>query len=40
MIWLLMNNLDFNGAKTFQPLRSPLLELSAAMAEDHNEWFQ
>ncbi|KAI8115272.1 hypothetical protein FF38_13467 [Lucilia cuprina] len=38
MIWLLGNNLDFEGAKQMQQLRSPLIELSALFSEDHHEW--
>lgn len=38
MIWLLGNNLDFEGAKQMQQLRSPLIELTALFSEDHQEW--
>ena len=38
MIWLLGNNLDFEGAKQIQQIRSPLLELTAIFSVDHHEW--
>lgn len=38
MIWLLGNNLDFEGAKQMVQLRSPLIELSALFSEDHHDW--
>lgn len=38
MVWLLGNNLDYEGAKSVQVLRSPLLELTAIMYEDYTEW--
>ncbi|KAJ6635541.1 Luciferin sulfotransferase [Pseudolycoriella hygida] len=40
MIWLLANNLNYEGAKHLQQLRSPLLELSAYFQEDHNTWLK
>lgn len=40
MVWLLGNNLDYDGAKQLQIARSPLLELTAIFSEDHNEWVQ
>lgn len=40
LIWLLCNNLDFEGAKKPQFIRSPLLELSALFAINHNEWLK
>jgi len=38
MIWLIGNDLDYEGAKQLQPVRAPLLELSAVMARDHPEY--
>lgn len=39
MIWLLGNNLDFEGAKQMMQLkRTPLIELSALFSEDHHDW--
>lgn len=38
MIWLLGNRLDYVGAQHLQQLRTPLLELTAIMHEDHNDW--
>lgn len=38
MVWLLGNNLDYEGAKSIQTLRSPLLEMTAIMYEDYTEW--
>lgn len=38
MVWLLGNNLDYEGAKNIQTLRSPLLEMTAIMYEDYKEW--
>lgn len=40
MIWLLGNNLDFEGAAKVQQMRSPLLELTAIFSEDHTDWFK
>lgn len=37
MVWLLGNNLDFEGAKQLQQLRAPLLELSALFSEDNKD---
>lgn len=34
MIWLLGNNLDYEGAKALQQVRTPLLELSALFPGD------
>lgn len=36
MIWLLGNNLDYEGAKNVQQVRTPLLELSAIFADDQS----
>lgn len=36
MIWLLGNNLDYEGAKNIQQVRTPLLELSAIFSEDRS----
>ncbi|XP_053683055.1 luciferin sulfotransferase [Sabethes cyaneus] len=36
MIWLLGNNLDYEGAKSIQQVRTPLLELSAIFSEDRS----
>ncbi|XP_037951912.1 luciferin sulfotransferase-like [Teleopsis dalmanni] len=38
MVWLLGNNLDYEGAKQMQQIRCPLIELSALFSEDHHEW--
>jgi len=38
MVWLLGNNLDYEGAKNIQTLRSPLLEMTAILYEDYTEW--
>nr|CAD7605823.1 unnamed protein product [Timema genevievae] len=38
MVWLIGNDLDFEGAKQLQQIRTPLLELCAIMAHDHGEW--
>lgn len=38
MVWLLGNRLDYAGAQRMQQLRTPLLELTAIMHEDHNDW--
>lgn len=38
MVWLLGNNLDYEGAKNVQTLRSPLLEMTAILYEDYTEW--
>lgn len=38
MIWLLANDLNYEGAKHLQQLRSPLLELTAYFQEDYNSW--
>lgn len=38
MIWLLANDLNYEGAKHLQQLRSPLLELSAYFQDDYNTW--
>lgn len=38
MVWLLANRLDYAGAKHMQQLRTPLLELTAILHEDHNDW--
>lgn len=40
MIWLLGNNLDFEGAAKVQQMRSPLLELTAILSEDHTDWLK
>lgn len=40
MVWLLGNNLDYEGAKSIQTLRSPLLEMTAIMYEDYTEWVE
>lgn len=40
MIWLLGNNLDYDGAKQLQVARSPLLELTAIFSEDHPDWLK
>lgn len=40
ILWLLCNNLDFAGTQKLQVLRSPLLELSAILYEDHNDWLK
>ncbi|XP_058812239.1 luciferin sulfotransferase [Topomyia yanbarensis] len=36
MVWLLGNNLDYEGAKNIQQVRTPLLELSAIFSEDQS----
>ncbi|XP_062704881.1 luciferin sulfotransferase-like [Aedes albopictus] len=36
MIWLLGNDLDYEGAKNIQQVRTPLLELSAIFSEDRS----
>ncbi|XP_058454540.1 luciferin sulfotransferase [Malaya genurostris] len=36
MVWLLGNNLDYEGAKSVQQVRTPLLELSAIFSEDQS----
>ncbi|XP_037039110.1 sulfotransferase 1C4-like [Bradysia coprophila] len=38
MIWLLANDLNYEGAKHLQQLRAPLLELSAYFQDDYNSW--
>lgn len=38
MIWLLGNNLDYEGAKKVQQIRCPVVELSAVFGEDHFDW--
>lgn len=38
MVWLLANNLNYEGAKQLQPLRTPLVELTAIIYEDHRDW--
>lgn len=40
MVWLLGNNLDYEGAKHIQTLRSPLLEMTAILYEDYTEWMK
>lgn len=38
MVWLLGNNLDYEKTKELQQIRSPLLELSAVLANDHQSF--
>lgn len=40
MVWLLGNKLDYEGASKLQTLRTPLLELTAILDEDHNDWLR
>lgn len=40
MVWLLGNNLNYEGAKSMQTLRSPLIEMTAIMYEDYTEWVE
>lgn len=35
MVWLIGNDLNFEGAKTVQQIRTPLLELTALMLSQH-----
>ncbi|XP_063238071.1 luciferin sulfotransferase-like [Bacillus rossius redtenbacheri] len=38
MVWLIGHDLDFQGAKQLQQIRTPLLELSAIMAQEKGAW--
>ncbi|XP_073967679.1 luciferin sulfotransferase-like [Choristoneura fumiferana] len=38
MVWLIGHNLDYEGAKSLQQIRCPLVELSSIMVDSHNEW--
>lgn len=40
MVFLLGSNLDYEKAKELQQLRSPLLELSAVLAFDHQSFIK
>lgn len=38
MVWLIANDFNYEGAKVVQPLRTPLLELSAVWAEGYEDF--
>jgi hypothetical protein len=40
LIWLLGNNLNYDGAKVIQQIRAPLLELSTIFFDDHKGWLE
>ncbi|GBP27752.1 Estrogen sulfotransferase [Eumeta japonica] len=38
MVWLIGHDLDYEGAKSIQQIRCPLVELSCIMVDGHAEW--
>ncbi|KAJ2941483.1 hypothetical protein O0L34_g14530 [Tuta absoluta] len=38
MVWLIGHDLDYEGAKSLQQIRCPLVELSCIMVDGHAEW--
>ncbi|XP_063369015.1 luciferin sulfotransferase [Cydia amplana] len=38
MVWLIGHDLDYDGAKSLQQIRCPLVELSCIMVAGHSEW--
>ncbi|XP_048001533.1 luciferin sulfotransferase [Leguminivora glycinivorella] len=38
MVWLIGHDLDYEGAKSLQQIRCPLVELSCIMVAGHSEW--
>ncbi|XP_047035973.1 luciferin sulfotransferase [Helicoverpa zea] len=38
MVWLIGHNLDYEGAKSLQQIRCPLVELSCIMVAGHSTW--
>ncbi|XKL63786.1 hypothetical protein PGB90_006150 [Kerria lacca] len=38
MVWCIINNLDYEGAKLLSQFRAPLLELTALFGNDKREW--
>lgn len=38
MVWLIGHDLDYEGAKSLQQIRCPLIELSCIMVDGHAEW--
>ncbi|CAH0763346.1 unnamed protein product [Diatraea saccharalis] len=38
MVWLIGHDLDYEGAKSLQQIRCPLVELSSIMKQGHAEW--
>ncbi|XP_041985138.1 luciferin sulfotransferase [Aricia agestis] len=39
MVWLIGHDLDYEGAKSLQQIRCPLIELSCIMVDGHAEWY-
>ncbi|CAH0401653.1 unnamed protein product [Chilo suppressalis] len=39
MVWLIGHDLDYEGAKSLQQIRCPLVELSCIMQHGHTEWY-